>query len=132
MARDNFDTSEAIKRLAKCGYLNCGEAKTFSVNWKRHFFWIESNALMQHDNRTNEQKFILNLKLSTVKSVTMTEVDRNFCFKVLSPTLTLLMQAESSRDVDEWVESINLGIRQAFDSQKSSRSVSEMITPDDR
>ena len=118
-ARDSFDTSIVVKRLAKCGYLNCGETKTFSVSWTRHFFWIESNGLMQHDNRTNEQKFILNLKLSTVKSVTTTEVDRNFCFKVISPTLTLLMQTESSRDVEEWVEAISFGIRKAFDTQRS-------------
>ena len=74
---------------------------------------------MQHDDRTNEQKLILNLKLSTVKSVTTTEVDRNFCFKVISPTLTLLMQADSSRSVEEWVEAINFGIRQAFNYQRS-------------
>ena len=116
---DSIEPSIATKRLAKCGYMNCGETKTFSVNWRKLFFWIESNGLMQQDTKTNQPKLILNLKLSTVKPVTTTEVDRHFCFKVISPTLTLLLQGESTEDVDEWVTAISFSIGQAFSSQRA-------------
>ncbi|KAI6647217.1 Arf-GAP with coiled-coil, ANK repeat and PH domain-containing protein 1 [Oopsacas minuta] len=117
---DSIDPSEAAKKLSKCGYLNCGGTKTFSVTWKKLYFWIESNGLMQQDSKSNETKLILNLKLSTVKSVATTEVDRNFCFKVISPTLTLLLQGESTRDIEEWVNAISYAIGQAFNYQRSS------------
>ena len=77
--------------------------------------------MQQHSYRTTP-KLILNLKLSTVKSVTTTEVDRNFCFKIISPTLTLLLQGESSKDVEEWVDAVSYAIGQAFTSQRSMTS----------
>ena len=89
---------------------------------------------MQQNTKTNEPKLILNLKLSTVKSVTTTEVDRHFCFKVVSPTLTLLLQGDSSGDVDEWVTAISFAIGQAFSSQRAMTApdISDMGRPDNR
>ena len=39
----------------------------------------------------------LNLNLCSVKQAQVTDTERNFCFKVISPIRTLLLQAESSQ-----------------------------------
>jgi hypothetical protein len=84
--------------LTKSGYLWYAETKTFGTHWTRLFFCIKKDMLVSAESTAKVRVPIsLNLNLCSVKPAQVTDTERNFCFKVISPIRSLLLQAESSR-----------------------------------
>ena len=49
-----------------------------------------------------------------------TDTERNFAFKITSPSRVLLLQAEDSRDLQDWMEVLNNAITFAIQGQSTS------------
>lgn len=49
-----------------------------------------------------------------------TDTERNFAFKITSPSRVLLLQAEDSRDLQDWMEVLNNAITFAIQGQATS------------
>ena len=56
-----------------------------------------------------------------------TDTERNFAFKITSPSRVLLLQAEDSRDLHDWMEVLNNAI--TFAIQGQSMSPDREMTP---
>ncbi|CAI8039126.1 Arf-GAP with coiled-coil, ANK repeat and PH domain-containing protein 3, partial [Geodia barretti] len=114
---DNFDEKMSIPPniLTKSGYLWYAETKTFGTHWTRLFFCIKKDMLVSAESTAKIRVPIsLNLNLCSVKPAQVTDTERNFCFKVISPIRSLLLQAESSRDMQQWMEVLQNAISHAL------------------
>lgn len=61
------------------------------------------------------------LKLCTVRPVT--DCDRRFCFEVISPTKSHILQADSEVQYQAWIKALQSGILCAFERNNRSSSV---------
>jgi hypothetical protein len=61
-----------------------------------------------------------NLKVCTVKQVGTPDVDRRFCFQVVSPARTYTLQGLSDDDVQQWVTILQAAIGAALSAPAST------------
>ncbi|GLC42564.1 hypothetical protein PLESTM_001351200 [Pleodorina starrii] len=100
-----------------------GGSKVVSGEWKRRFFQLDSTGQLtyfsQKDSLLNKIRGIeshqptttcVNLLTSTVKMDDEAEPGLRFCFRVVSPTGTLALQAESEHDRAAWVAVLQVAI----------------------
>eukprot|EP01134_Creolimax_fragrantissima_P002836 CFRG2836T1 len=105
---DLLNTSPATVRprpttdFTKSGYLFVGEKKPFGYLWTREYFYVIDGILMRQANHTVPPAFSANLMVCTVKK--MTDIDRNYCFTVISPQKTLILQGESRASIESWIQ----------------------------
>ena len=92
-------------------------------------YWIKSYAMVvdtllyaQSADPHDVPWPVANLLLCTVKPIS--DIDRNFVFTVISPTRTLLIQAESSEEMYAWIAAIQAAIASALQGQHAGPSAS--------
>ncbi|XP_052081434.1 arf-GAP with coiled-coil, ANK repeat and PH domain-containing protein 2-like isoform X2 [Mytilus californianus] len=96
------------------GYLFKKTSKGFK-SWVRRWFAIQNNQLIYKKRSGSHNALSImeeDLRLCTVKPAYDTE--RRFCFEVLSPTRSHLLQADSDTDCQMWITEITSGISKAF------------------
>lgn len=114
---DNLTEKQSTQERTRNGYLWYAENKTFGTHWTRLHFCIKKGMLVSAESTAKVKVPIsLNLNLCSVKPAQVTDTERNFCFKVISPIRTLLLQAESSQDMQLWMEVLQNGITHALHS----------------
>ena len=112
------------------GFLHVGEPRKIAYAWTRKYFFIIDGLLM-HQNPANDLPTLaVNLKLCTVKPA-VDGIDRNFCFTVISPSVSLILQAESSRAKAQWIESLQAAIAGALESQGGTAEADSGAGADD-
>ncbi|XP_065184153.1 arf-GAP with coiled-coil, ANK repeat and PH domain-containing protein 3-like [Sycon ciliatum] len=127
-------SGESTPVHSKAGYLFHGEHRpVVGVSWRRQYFEIESgwlrtisegDALLKHyrvdacdgGKRGSKHTVNVDLRLCLVKPSLPTDSERNFCFRVLHPSQSLLLQAESSLELKDWMSSLQAAAVQALDS----------------
>ena len=62
----------------------------------------------------------LPLNIFPIQLALPTDTERNFAFKITSPSRVLLLQAEDSRDLQDWMEVLNNAITFAIQGQATS------------
>jgi len=104
-----------VQARTKNGYLWYAETRTFGTTWIRLFFSIRKGMLVSSESTSKVKVPIsLNLNLCNVKQAQVTDAERNFCFKVISPIRVLLLQAESTQDMQCWMDVLNYAIIHAL------------------
>lgn len=95
------------------GYLFKKTSKGFK-SWVRRWFMIQNNQLVYRKRSGVKECSVMeeDLRLCTVKPVYETE--RRFCFDVLSPSRSHMLQAETDEDCQMWITEIQTGISNAF------------------
>ncbi|KAL4221052.1 ArfGAP with coiled-coil [Mactra antiquata] len=95
------------------GYLFKKTKHAFKA-WVRRWFCIEENQLRYQKRSKDTQVTVMeeDLRLCTVKPVY--EIDRRFCFEVLSPTRSHMLQAHTEEEFQAWVSAIQSGVTKAF------------------
>ena len=96
------------------GYLFKKTSKGFK-SWVRRWFAIQNNQLVYKKRSGSHNSISImeeDLRLCTVKPAYETE--RRFCFEVLSPSRSHLLQADSDTDCQMWITEITSGISKAF------------------
>ncbi|XP_030370232.1 arf-GAP with coiled-coil, ANK repeat and PH domain-containing protein 2 isoform X2 [Scaptodrosophila lebanonensis] len=102
------------------GYLFKKKSKGFKT-WCRRWFYLSENQLV-YRKRSNEDSFSVmeeDLRICTVRPVN--EGDRRFCFEVISPTKSHILQADSADMLSLWISALQHSIGAAIqhDSQHS-------------
>ncbi|EFJ48703.1 hypothetical protein VOLCADRAFT_117454, partial [Volvox carteri f. nagariensis] len=117
-----------LKRSGGSSASGGGGSKVVSGEWKRRFFVLDSTGQLyyysQKDSLINKIRGIeshqpattcVNLLTSTIKMDDEAEPGLRFCFRVVSPTGTLALQAESEPDRAAWVAMLQVTISALLD-----------------
>ncbi|XP_068129899.1 arf-GAP with coiled-coil, ANK repeat and PH domain-containing protein 1 [Hyperolius riggenbachi] len=105
------ETSEIIIE----GYLFKRASNTFKT-WSRRWFSIQNNQLIYQKKVEEVTVVIMDLRLCAVKLCP--DADRRFCFEVVSPNKSCMLQAESERVLQLWVGAVQRSITTAYSENK--------------
>lgn len=118
---------DADNGIAMEGYLFKRASNAFKT-WNRRWFSIQNNQLVyQKKFKDNPTVVVEDLRLCTVKHCE--DIERRFCFEVVSPTKSCMMQADSEKLRQAWIKAVQNSIATAFrdkgdDSEKLDRKSS--------
>ncbi|XP_052395317.1 arf-GAP with coiled-coil, ANK repeat and PH domain-containing protein 2 isoform X5 [Carassius gibelio] len=118
---------DAENGIAMEGYLFKRASNAFKT-WNRRWFSIQNNQLVyQKKFKDNPTVVVEDLRLCTVKHCE--DIERRFCFEVVSPTKSCMMQADSEKLRQAWIKAVQNSIATAFrdraeDAEKMDRKSS--------
>lgn len=95
--------------LETAGYLFL---KTGS-RWNRSYFEVKNGLLLGRRSAKDPVSPLANLLVSTVRPAR--QVDRRFCFELVSPSEKLVFQAENEEILYSWIQTIQNAIANALD-----------------
>ncbi|XP_062411349.1 arf-GAP with coiled-coil, ANK repeat and PH domain-containing protein 2-like isoform X2 [Sardina pilchardus] len=103
---------DAENGIAMEGYLFKRASNAFKT-WNRRWFSIQNNQLVyQKKFKDNPTVVVEDLRLCTVKHCE--DIERRFCFEVVSPTKSCMMQADSEKLRQAWIKAVQNSIATAF------------------
>ncbi|XP_076330186.1 arf-GAP with coiled-coil, ANK repeat and PH domain-containing protein 2-like isoform X3 [Tachypleus tridentatus] len=108
------------------GYLFKRTSNAFKT-WNRRWFIIQNNQLVYRKRSRDCIITIMeeDLRLCSVKPAA--EIDRRFCFEVLSPTKSHILQADSEEACQQWITALQAGINAALNHTFHEDSKSENV-----
>uniref|UniRef100_A0A8B9KWP6 Adaptor protein, phosphotyrosine interacting with PH domain and leucine zipper 2 n=1 Tax=Astyanax mexicanus TaxID=7994 RepID=A0A8B9KWP6_ASTMX len=101
--------------IQKAGYLNIrNKTGLVTTAWDRLYFFTQGGNLMCQPRGAVAGGMVLDLDNSSVMAVECE--DRRYCFQITSPTgkMSMILQAESKREYEEWICTINNISRQIY------------------
>ncbi|KAJ8416627.1 hypothetical protein AAFF_G00325050 [Aldrovandia affinis] len=112
---------DASSGIAMEGYLYKRASNAFKT-WSRRWFTIQKSQLVYQKKFKDQLTVVVeDLRLCTVKPCMDNE--RRFCFEVVSPSKSCLLQADSERQQQGWISAVQNSIASAFqDHRESSHS----------
>ncbi|XP_046713364.1 arf-GAP with coiled-coil, ANK repeat and PH domain-containing protein 2-like isoform X2 [Silurus meridionalis] len=120
----NVDTENGIIME---GYLFKRASNAFKT-WNRRWFSIQNNQLVyQKKFRDNPTVVVEDLRLCTVKQCE--DIERRFCFEVVSPTKSCMMQADSEKLKQAWIRAMQNSIATAFRDRSDSEKLDRKSSP---
>ncbi|XP_026518669.2 arf-GAP with coiled-coil, ANK repeat and PH domain-containing protein 1-like, partial [Terrapene carolina triunguis] len=103
---------EAPDGVVMEGYLYKRASNAFKT-WSRRWFSIQSNQLVYQKRAKDALTVVVeDLRLCTVKPCP--DHERRFCFEVVSPSKSCLLQADSDRHQQAWLTAVQNSIASAF------------------
>ncbi|XP_062371791.1 arf-GAP with coiled-coil, ANK repeat and PH domain-containing protein 1 [Sardina pilchardus] len=108
--------ADAATGIVMEGYLYKRASNAFKT-WSRRWFSIQKNQLV-YQKKFKEQPTIVveDLRLCTVKLGV--DQERRFCFEVVSPSKTCLLQADSEKQQQGWISAVQNSIASAFQDRR--------------
>ncbi|XP_061620082.1 arf-GAP with coiled-coil, ANK repeat and PH domain-containing protein 1 isoform X4 [Phyllopteryx taeniolatus] len=107
---------DAADGVAMEGYLNKRASNAFKT-WSRRWFSIQKNQLVYQKKFKDQPTVVVeDLRLCTVKP--NGENERRFCFEVVSPSKSCLLQADSERQQRAWISAVQSSIASAFQERR--------------
>ncbi|XP_030631344.1 DCC-interacting protein 13-beta isoform X2 [Chanos chanos] len=101
--------------IQKAGYLNIrNKTGLVTTAWDRLFFFSQGGNLMCQPRGAVAGGMVLDLDNSSVMAVECE--DRRYCFQITSPNgkTSIILQAESKREYEEWICTLNNISRQIY------------------
>ncbi|CAH0585825.1 unnamed protein product [Chrysodeixis includens] len=132
--KDGLLSTPCLKNLPRMqGYLFKRTSNAFKT-WNRRWFYLYDNRLV-YRKRTGELNVTVmeeDLRLCTVKPVH--DGERRYCFEVLSPSKSHMLQADSEDMLNCWITALQNGIRSAIQQGQSRENPDTqlILVPDDR
>ncbi|CAF0914961.1 unnamed protein product [Rotaria sordida] len=129
------NTSIAGVEPTKEGYLFKRSHNKFKT-WSRRWFLIRNGQLLYmkrnngnstNDNSQQQSVMVPDLRLCTIRSIN--DIDRRFVFEILSPNSSHLLQADSQVQCDQWINSLQLAIKNSFKSSNDNVQNSASSSP---
>ncbi|XP_066259170.1 arf-GAP with coiled-coil, ANK repeat and PH domain-containing protein 2 [Euwallacea similis] len=101
------------KSLKLEGYLFKRTSNAFKT-WNRRWFYLFDNKLVYRRRTGDESETIMedDLRICTIKPVT--EGDRRFCFEIVSPSKSHILQADSEEMYNIWTDALQKAIGNAI------------------
>lgn len=113
---------DASNEIRLEGYLLKKSSNAFKT-WNRRWFIIRDHKLM-YSKRNNDSSeptvMIEDLRFCSIKSH---EIDRRFCFEVVLPGKSHVLQAESEEACRKWMEVLNASINEAYSEIKNEPKI---------
>ncbi|XP_028654236.2 arf-GAP with coiled-coil, ANK repeat and PH domain-containing protein 1 isoform X1 [Erpetoichthys calabaricus] len=117
-------SSDAPNGIAMEGYLYKRASNAFKT-WSRRWFSIQKNQLVYQKKLKDTVTVVVeDLRLCTVKSCP--DLERRFCFEVVSPSKSCLLQADSEKQQQAWMLAVQNSIATAFQEQTEDLSISRL------
>ncbi|KAJ1653198.1 hypothetical protein IWQ61_006637 [Dispira simplex] len=114
-----LDKRKPLIPIQKVGYLFLRTNYALMATWNRRYFELENDVLVHWDRHREKDADTIQLHVAAVKpSATM---ERRFCFDIISPTKTYVLQAESEKDMKDWITCIQCAIEQSYYSENLGR-----------
>ncbi|CAG4956256.1 unnamed protein product [Colias eurytheme] len=117
--KEGLLSTPCLKNLPRMqGYLFKRTSNAFKT-WNRRWFYLYDNRLV-YRKRTGELNVTVmeeDLRLCTVKPVV--DGERRYCFEVLSPSKSHMLQADSEEMLNSWIQALQNGIRSAIQQGQS-------------
>ncbi|KAM5124888.1 arf-GAP with coiled-coil, ANK repeat and PH domain-containing protein 1 [Mantella aurantiaca] len=110
-----YQSEGEVSEIVIEGYLFKRASNTFKT-WSRRWFSIQNNQLVYQKKVDVVTVVIVDLRLCAVKLCP--DADRRFCFEVVSPTKSCMLQAESERVLQLWVSAVQRSITTAYSENK--------------
>ncbi|XP_070785793.1 arf-GAP with coiled-coil, ANK repeat and PH domain-containing protein 1 isoform X2 [Enoplosus armatus] len=108
--------ADAANGIAMEGYLYKRASNAFKT-WSRRWFSIQKNQLVYQKKFKDQPTVVVeDLRLCTVKP--SAENERRFCFEVVSPSKSCLLQADSERQQQAWISAVQNSIASAFQERR--------------
>ncbi|KAM4734382.1 DCC-interacting protein 13-beta isoform 2-T2 [Anableps anableps] len=109
--------TETVHRtlIQKAGYLNIrNKTGLVTTAWDRLFFFTQGGNLMCQPRGAVAGGMVLDLDNSSVMAVECE--DRRYCFQITSPSgkTSMILQAESKKEYEEWICTVNNISRQIY------------------
>ncbi|KAM4772071.1 arf-GAP with coiled-coil, ANK repeat and PH domain-containing protein 2 [Rhinophrynus dorsalis] len=103
---------DAANGIVMEGYLFKRASNAFKT-WNRRWFSIQNNQLVyQKKFKDNPTVVVEDLRLCTVKHCE--DIERRFCFEVVSPTKSCILQADSEKLRQAWIKAVQTSIATAY------------------
>ncbi|XP_066478656.1 arf-GAP with coiled-coil, ANK repeat and PH domain-containing protein 2 isoform X2 [Tiliqua scincoides] len=103
---------DATSVIVMEGYLFKRASNAFKT-WNRRWFSIQNNQLVyQKKFKDNPTVVVEDLRLCTVKPCE--DIERRFCFEVVSPTKSCILQADSEKLRQAWMKAVQASIATAY------------------
>ncbi|XP_030194698.1 arf-GAP with coiled-coil, ANK repeat and PH domain-containing protein 1 [Gadus morhua] len=107
--------AEAANGIVMEGYLYKRASNAFKT-WSRRWFSIQKNQLVYQKKFKDQPTVVVeDLRLCTVKP---SSDERRFCFEVVSPSKSCLMQADTERQQQAWMRAVQNSIASAFQERR--------------
>ncbi|XP_018422774.1 PREDICTED: arf-GAP with coiled-coil, ANK repeat and PH domain-containing protein 2 [Nanorana parkeri] len=104
--------ADAENGIVMEGYLFKRASNAFKT-WNRRWFSIQNNQLVyQKKFKDNPTVVVEDLRLCTVKHCE--DIERRFCFEVVSPTKSCMLQADSEKLRQSWIKAVQTSIATAY------------------
>jgi Arf-GAP/coiled-coil/ANK repeat/PH domain-containing protein len=111
------------------GYLfRRGSAKTFK-SWKRRWFELLDKGQLTYRKRNEEHPTIMEEDLRICLVRPMAECDRRFCFELISPNKTHILQADGEDVFQAWVAALQSAISSAIHNSPATRHHEDSSPP---
>lgn len=110
---NSFNPNLANQSTNMAGYLFKRTSKGFK-SWNRRWFYISGNQLLYRKRSNDEMPTVMEEDLSICAVRLANEYDRRFCFEVISPTKSHMLQADSMEVLNAWMVSLQSGIGNAI------------------
>uniref|UniRef100_A0A8C7SR05 Arf-GAP with coiled-coil, ANK repeat and PH domain-containing protein n=1 Tax=Oncorhynchus mykiss TaxID=8022 RepID=A0A8C7SR05_ONCMY len=108
--------ADAANGIAMEGYLYKRASNAFKT-WSRRWFSIQKNQLVYQKKFKDQPTVVIeDLRLCTVK--VCVDNERRFCFEVVSPSKSCLLQADSERQQQGWISAVQNSIASAFQERR--------------
>ncbi|XP_078063790.1 arf-GAP with coiled-coil, ANK repeat and PH domain-containing protein 2-like isoform X2 [Mustelus asterias] len=115
---------DAANGIVMEGYLYKRASNAFKT-WNRRWFSIQNNQLVyQKKFKDNLTVVVDDLRLCTVKPCE--DIERRFCFEVVSPTKSCMLQADSEKIRQVWIKAVQASIATAY-KEKGEESYAEKL-----
>lgn len=103
---------DAANGIVMEGYLFKRASNAFKT-WNRRWFSIQNNQLVyQKKFKDSPTVVVEDLRLCTVKYCE--DIERRFCFEVVSPTKSCMLQADSEKLRQAWIKAVQTSIATAY------------------
>ncbi|KAG4078434.1 hypothetical protein HA402_007385 [Bradysia odoriphaga] len=113
------DNTQVPKQIE--GYLFKRTSKGFKT-WNRRWFYLFDNQLVYKKRGDGDIPTVMeeDLRICTVRPVN--DSDRRFCFEVISPTKSHILQADSAEILHHWISALHKGIGAAINLKETSHN----------
>lgn len=110
--------------VTKAGYLTKRGSGQIIQVWSRRWFTLKGDYLI-YETRGKEEPptMAANLRLCTVKPFENQE--RRFCFELVSPSKSYVLQAENEKELKEWMDVLQQAIIRAINTDHSADHLSK-------
>ncbi|KAF0389852.1 ArfGap-domain-containing protein [Gigaspora margarita] len=122
--------------VKKSGYLFMKGNQRVIPSWTRKYFTISKELLNYCSkagkvSKEDDESASINLRVCHVKPVSNS--DRRFCFEVISPMRTYVLQAENQADMEDWIHCLQIAAEEALyaNQPKSDSQISQDIQTND-
>lgn len=99
------------------GYLFKRTSSTFKT-WNRRWFIIQHHQLVYRKRSNEKEVTVMEEDLRLCHARPVSEIDRRFCFEVVSPTKNHILQADSEEVCKQWLTALQAGIDAAYNSNR--------------